>query len=255
MRESKTIYEVEEIGDVIDYLCSEKTINDITETAGISTISVSSLIIIQSYKVMTLKTGQIVTLNNINYPVLSVNYDTNKFTIEATGLFTTLLVSPFTKTLLVTKWNLAINYLFGTRMEINDVLNTASKDPDQKLIRFPLVWLFVNNKREHNFNTPSDFNANLNFAFVQLTNRNYKADDRLTHVFKPILQPIVELFLEALISPYFSYMFWKDTDWLNYTDVFRYFYGSSDKQQQVLDAPTDAIELSLDLAFARQYSI
>lgn len=254
MRESKTIYEVEEIEDVIDYLRSEKNILDIAETSGISTISVSSLIILESYKVISLKVGQIVTLNKINYPVLAIDEKLKTFNISATGLFTTLLVSPFTKTLLVTKWNLALNYLYGTRMEINEILDNASKDPDQKLIRFPLVWMFVNNKRDHKMNTPFDFEASLQFAFVHLSKVKYRADDRLTYVFKPVLQPIVDLFLEALQSPYFAYMFWKDTDYLNYTDIYRYFYGSSDKNMQVLDAPTDAIELSLDLAFARQYN-
>lgn len=253
MRESKTIYESEQIEDVIDYLRSEKTIVNITEANGISTIFGESLVLLNSYKIISLKAGQIISINKINYSVIAINSENNSFTISATGLFSTLAVSPFTKTLLSTKWNLSINFLFGTRLEINSILDSAIKDPDQKMIRFPLIWLFVNNKRDHKMDTPFDFNANLQFAFVHITQKEYRASERLTNVFKPILQPLVDLFLEALISTYFSYMFWKENDYINYTDVYRYFYGSSDKNQQVLDAPTDAIELNLDLSFARQY--
>jgi hypothetical protein len=40
---------------------------------------------------------------------------------------------------------------------------------------------------------------------------------------------------------------------LKYKEYFRYFYGSSDKNQMVLEAPTDAIEVDLDITFQNQY--
>jgi hypothetical protein len=39
----------------------------------------------------------------------------------------------------------------------------------------------------------------------------------------------------------------------NFKRYYRYFYGSSDKNASVLDACTDAIEISLDVDFRKQY--
>ena len=90
-------------------------------------------------------------------------------------------------------------------------------------------------------------------AFVHLSKADYRADYRLDYVFKKVLQPLETLFLETIQSPYFSRVFnWEYTQ-LEYKDYYRYFYGSSDKNQMVLDAPTDAIEIDLDVIFQNQY--
>jgi len=79
------------------------------------------------------------------------------------------------------------------------------------------------------------------------------ADYRKENIFKKVLVPLERLFLEAIQSPYFSGVFNWEYEKLNYSDYFRYFYGSSDKNQMVLDAPTDAIEIDLDVIFQNQY--
>jgi hypothetical protein len=86
-----------------------------------------------------------------------------------------------------------------------------------------------------------------------MSGANMRANDRLENVFKPVLDPLKVLFLETIKSAYFSYMFnWEFMNF-TYTDFFWYFYGSTDKNQQVLDSVTDAIEVDIPLLFNNQY--
>jgi hypothetical protein len=256
MNKEKTIYEVEEIGTIINYMKAEKTITDISETNGISTISSNSLLLLHSYYDIYLQVGQLVTINKINYPFLSVDLINKTFTISATGLYTLSSGQNPVKTLIVTKWNLAINYLYGTRSEINEILLSAEKDPEQKLSLFPLVWLFVNNEEDHNPELTIDLKTNLKYSIVHLSNSNYRAHDRLDGIFKPVLQPLWELLFETMKSPFFTYMLKFETgnkENTKYKKYKRFFYGSSDKTGSVLTCPTDAIEISIDLNFLKQY--
>lgn len=242
------IYEPDEIKAVFTFIKTPKTITDITENAGISTIFTSSLVLLNDVQKIYLQAGQIVTLNSINYEVLSVG--TGQFTISATDLYTLDYLN--NKQLLVTEWNLAVNFKFGTRIEVNGILDTESKDTSKKLMRFPLVWLFINEGREHD-SLDYDYKTSLKMAFVHLSEVKYTAQQRLDNVFKKVLQPLESLFLATIQSPYFSDKFNFEYEKLTYTDYYRYFYGSSDKNKTVLDAPTDAIELDLDLNFQNQY--
>jgi hypothetical protein len=252
MTRKTDIYEPEQIKAVIDFLKTEKNIIDITENAGISTITTDSLVLLRAIEPIYLQVGIIITIGTINYQVKTVDLKGLKFTIEAIGLFTTLSVAPFTKTLLVTKWNLAINYKFGSRIEINELLDLESTDPATKMARFPMIWLFINEKRSHD-NEDFDYKTRLKLAFVGLSEATYRAQERLDNTIKPVLQPLETLFLETITSTFFTYMFnWEFTK-LKYDDYYRYFYGSSDKNQMVLNAATDAIEIDLDITFQNQY--
>ena len=252
MNRRTDIFEADEIEAVFDFLTKEKTISDITESLGISTIYSNSVILLDIIDKIYLQAGQIVTLNKINYQVLTVDISAKKFTITASGLYhmSTDLIP--VKILDVTKWNLAINFKFGSRNEINKLLDIENKDINKKQIRFPLAWLFINESRDHD-SLEYDYKTGLKLAFVHLTNVEYTAEQRLDNVFKKVLQPLETLFLETIRSPYFSRVFnWEYME-LSYKDYYRYFYGSSDKNQMVLTAPTDAIEIDLDVIFQNQY--
>ena len=242
------IYEPDEINAVFTFIKTVKTITDITENAGISTITTDSLVLLNDVQKIYLQAGQIVTLNSINYEVLTVG--TGQFTISAVDLYTLDYLG--NKQLLVTEWNLAVNFKFGSRIEINELLNNESKDTSKKLMRFPLVWLFINEGREHD-SLDYDYKTSLKMAFVHLSEVKYTAQQRLDNVFKKVLQPLESLFLATIQSPYFSTKFNFEYETLTFTDYYRYFYGSSDKNKTVLNAPTDAIELDLDLNFQNQY--
>lgn len=239
MNRKNDVYEADEIKAVCDFLKTEKNITGISETSGVTTITTNSLVLLNIVCPIYLQTGQIVTINSINYQVSNVNQTLLTFDIEATNL-------------VATKWNLAINFKFGTRIEINQILDTESKDSTKKNIRFPLIWLFVNESRDHD-SIEYDYKTNLKMAIVHLSRPEYKAEYRKDNIFKKILQPLETLLLEAIRSPYFSEVFnWEYMEF-KYIDYYRYFYGSSDKNERVFDAVTDAIEVDLDITFQNQY--
>lgn len=231
------IYEPDEISSVIAAMQTEHPILSVSENGGVSTITTNNIVLLDGQAPIALQAGQIVTIGTTNYEVLAVT--TNTFNITATGITDT-------------DWKLAVNFMFGSRIEINQMLANYSKDDDKKLIRFPLIWLFINNERVHDSNT-YDFRTTLQFAIVHLTSKGYRANDRLTNVFKKVLQPLSKLFLETIHSTQFRGVFAFPNMINDYSDWYRYFYGSSDLNKQVLDATTDAIELSVDLTFVKQY--
>lgn len=239
MNRKKTIYEPDEVKAVFDFLKTAKTISNITEAVGISTITTNSLILLEIQYPVFLKNGQIVTINHVNYQVSNISYTNRTFDIEAIGL-------------VATSWHLACEFKFGSRMEINQILDIESKDSDKRNMRYPFAWLFINESRNHD-SLEYDFKTGLKMAFVHLSKAEYKAEYRKENIFKPVLVPLAEMFMEAIQSSYFSRVFSFEYTELNYNEYFRYFYGSADKNKMVLNAPTDAIEIDFDVIFQNQY--
>jgi hypothetical protein len=249
----KDIFEADEIKKVIDFLKVEKTITNITESSGISTIYSSSLILLNDNAIIYLIAGQVITINKVNYEVIAVNLTNNTFTITATGLFHMTTGTPSVKVLDVTKWNIAINFKVGSRIEINELLALEQSNPDYKLQRFPLIWLFIN-ESEKTSGIEFDHKTTLKMAFAHLNNKvNDRVLGRIDNSLETILQPLLTLFEATIRSPYFSRVF--SWDYMEYdkTKYNRFFYGSSDKNEMVLTSPTDAIEVEIDLTFQNQY--
>jgi hypothetical protein len=233
------IFEQDEVKKVIDYLKTEKNITSITESGSVSTIETNTLLLLNDVSPIYLQSGQIVTISGVNYTVSNVNQTLKTFDIEATGLT-------------AHKWNLAINYKFGTRTEINEILAIEAKN--QVLSRFPLIWLFPNEAREHD-STEYDFRTGLKMSFVGMSKVEYRAEQRKELNLKPVIMPLVRVFIACIENTLFSHIFFTgyENEKLKYTEYVRYFYGSSDKNEMVLTAPTDAIEVDLDISFQNQY--
>jgi hypothetical protein len=232
-------YESDEIKAVFTFLKTAKTITGLSETGGVTTITSNSLVLLAVEEPIYLKTGQYVTISNVNYQVSNVNLDLKTFDI--TGI-----------NIIATSWNLAINFQFGSMIEVNQILAEQREQSTAKNNRFPLVWMFINEGRDHE-NTLIDFETNIKLAFVGLSQAGWKAQQRLDSNMKLVLQPLLTLFLEAVQSPFFSTVFDNEYKTLKYKDFYRYFYGSSDKSKSIFDDPTDAIEIDLSLTFKKKY--
>ncbi len=89
---------------------------------------------------------------------------------------------------------------------------------------------------------------------MQISKSEYKAEFREENIFKPVLAPLVQMFIELIQSSYFSKIFSFEYTKLNYDEYYRFFYGSADKDQMVFNAPTDAIEIDFDVIFQNQYN-
>jgi len=79
------IYEPDQIKAVFTFLKAEKTITDITEAGIYSTIYTDSLVLLNEVVPIYLKVGQIITIDKVNYPVITVDLKLKCFTIEKTN--------------------------------------------------------------------------------------------------------------------------------------------------------------------------
>lgn len=252
MNQRIDIYEHEQIKAVIDFMKAEKNISDISEANGISTITTNSLCLLYEVDSIYLQAGQIVTLGSINYQVLTVNLKSLQFTITASGLYHMSTDPIPVKVLDVTKWNLAANFKFGSRTEVNQILNIESKQQLTKETRYPLIWLIVNTPEDSD-SLDFDHKSTLKLVIAHLSQLQLRSNDRLDDIVKKILRPLHTLFIRTIYSPYFSNVFLWEYGKLPNRKYIRYFYGSSDKQESVFDSITDAIECEVDCTFQNQY--
>jgi hypothetical protein len=237
-----TVYPVDQIQSVVNFLTTERDIISISESNGISTVTVQSTLLLQDRDYNYLQAGYYVQIDDINYKVLSV-VDNVSFDITATGLTGT-------------KWSLALEFRPGSRIEVNEMLNIAIQKDEEKLSRFPLLWYIIDSENVSNkaFAPPVDFEANVKLSLTNLTEIEYTASERLENNFKTTLQPYLDLIIKTIRSSYFSNVFFfEDTEVIDYREYYRYFYGSANQNVMVFDSPTDAIEFDINLQFARQY--
>ena len=242
MNKKLEIYEPKEIEKVIDFLTVDRSITSISEVDGISTITVTDTILLYDGNTTYLAPGMYVQIEGVNYKVSNVIANTS-FDITATGLT-------------AGTWSLALEFRFGTRVEVNELLDLASKQQENKLARFPLLWMIIDgsNQKDSNFPPPVDFESTAKFSMINLTKLEYTAEQRLDNNFIPTIQPYVTLFKDALKSAYFNRVFFfENKEFANYQEWYRYFYGSTDKNQMVFEAVTDAIEFQTDLKYNEQF--
>lgn len=134
-------------------------------------------------------------------------------------------------------------YMFGHIQEINSRLVQRTQDPVKRNEKFPLVALRLDN--------PADvedgmLRYNLNIAIIAASSESRNAQERLALTFKPLLNPLYNLFFLALRrSGRFSWETGLDS-YPPHTRVDRYYWGvmsGNTKIKNVLSDPSDAIEL------------
>lgn len=240
IKNKRIVYEIDEVRKVLDFMKADKNIISIQEDGDYSVITTDSLVLLKERTNVFLSDFQIITIGTNNYQVFDVNNKNKTFKIFASNLT-------------ATKWHLAINYKFGSLSEINNMLNVESKDVEKNMIRFPMVWLFANEKREHN-NLDFDFTTTLKLSFVNISNLNWKVEDRLNENIKKAIMPLVDLFLRTITSVHFADVFTYKYEELSFNEYIRYFYGSADKSASLLSTITDAVELEINnLTFENQF--
>lgn len=138
-------------------------------------------------------------------------------------------------------------YMFGHIVEINNRLVTKGNDSANKSKRYPLVALKLDIPEKQ---VGSVTMYNLNIAILMWTNENYNAEQRLENVYKPILYPLYDLFVESLKNS--GFMWEGDRSKPPHTKIDRYYYGKSETAgtvknvKKIFTDPLDGIEL-LDL--------
>lgn len=236
----KSLQITNELSDIITRMKLPFVINSVNEAGGVSTINSETVTIFDNLdKVMILKEGMIITINNINYPVSNIinSPSIKSFDIEASDLT-------------ATEWNIAANYKPGTRREINQILSQDASSLD----RFPLIWLITPTAKPDKFQEYLDFTVDLVLVFAHKANKTDRTQKRIDENISPVIQPLLDLFNLWLQSSDFNYMleFFGHGKAIDYEMNNFAYYGNNEKGV-FTSISTDAIEVNYELNFKEQY--
>lgn len=178
----------------VDRTYFEDIFEDLVDTIRpIGTITSSTEVSSGNYTVLstnTLREDEKISIDSIDYKISSV--DENGFSFEAgTGLDFTGL-----------SWKALAPYaMYGHAREISTRLDLKTKDSIEKWEKFPLIWLITDLKESSGDNYNYLYSIDKpRFFIVNDTDKDYTSPERLTNNFKPILQPIYENFLQAILD-------------------------------------------------------
>lgn len=136
-------------------------------------------------------------------------------------------------------------FMYGHRLELNNRIKSLDNKKGLKYKKYPAILLRMDYEEDFE-NGLMKASPGLNIAIVHMTNRDYNAEERDKHIFKPILFPLYEQFMNAIKThPGLSW----DADWKGWpkhTKVDRPYYGTNTEEQNVknfFSDPLDAIEI------------
>lgn len=92
-----------------------------------------------------------------------------------------------------------LNYKYGYIDELNEMMLQWAKDPTSVVLKFPILWLeqpYIIDRRLRGETVYGK--VNLRLFIIQQTDANYKAIDRMTNVYKPIIYPIYRSLLKQI---------------------------------------------------------
>lgn len=92
----------------------------------------------------------------------------------------------------------AVNYLHGHPIEIIETLGQKDKSATLRFQKYPLVALFQDFSEDHG-TIGLDSTVSLNIIIARATKPAYKADERYTENFKPVLYPIYQELLQQIV--------------------------------------------------------
>lgn len=134
-----------------------------------------------------------------------------------------------------------INYQYGYIRELDQTINQMqAADESKSLAAYPILWLMQPFVIQRGIAGAFGRVSDLRLFIINKTDPNWKAKDRMTNNYKPILYPIYrELINQLANTPEISYKPVETRDH-SFSDI--YYWGSS--QESVLTNPVDVIEVS-----------
>lgn len=243
MSNTQTIYLEDVISNVVDAMKSSGTIISAAETApdsGIWLITVSNTGNLQdNFKVL---------IESKYYRVSDVTDTTFKISSseDLSGLATKA-------------WIMYFNYLFGHKIEVTKIQDQLSSNEIDNA-KFDLIWLMTDITRKRPLKKTNIYRSiDFFMAFVTDSEINFNqinqvqvtSSVRLEQKFKSILMPIIDLFFDKLEVS--QEIILNPGEQVSSDEVMRYFYGSQKTDENVLNEPTDAVELKLSLKLNKQF--
>jgi len=142
-------------------------------------------------------------------------------------------------TKVATELAIDVFYFFGHLKEVTARLQELANSTTNKGKAFPCVILFTDIPIRQNQPQGTYGTANLNLIIANYTQQNYTAQQRLDNVFKPVLYPIKREFMKQF-ERHLQFTFPGE---LAYTEIDRYFYGSSMNDKNAFNDHIDCIEI------------
>lgn len=132
----------------------------------------------------------------------------------------------------------AVSFMYGKSTEFVETIMQMDKAASSKYRIWPLIMLFTDITTVTNNRSGSYSECSLQMALAYPTSHTYKADERYTKSYEPILYPLWRRLIQEIAeSGCFAVMSEKD---IEYTKYDRLYWG---KQGNTLSAVVDAIEL------------
>lgn len=131
-----------------------------------------------------------------------------------------------------------LNYQYGYVEELNQTLKQWEEAPTKFALKFPLVWL------AEPYNTLRGEvgiygSAEPSLYIINSTTKEWKAEDRMTNNYKPILYPIYREILNQVVkSPVFDHVL---VESIGHTVTKGYYWGEN--QQSVLNDAVDCLKV------------
>jgi hypothetical protein len=120
----------------------------------------------------------------------------------------------------------APTFVYGDMNEVVQKIHLLSQTPALNAARYPLIAMFTDVTEQKG--NQAGIQASITIAhilFVHVTIKNYHAEQRKEKVFKPVLQPMYELFLQKLAeSTAVQSIDWKQ---IKHNKTDRYSWGKS----------------------------
>lgn len=136
---------------------------------------------------------------------------------------------------------LAPYYMHGHPLEIVNILSQKTSHETLKFQKYPLIALF------QDFDEPIEGDGrdvSLNIVICTETKPGFEASERYNETFKPILNPLFDLFIKHLRRSYYLNIL---PDAISYTKTDRVYWGRQGlygSEGNIFDDHIDAIEIS-----------
>lgn len=141
------------------------------------------------------------------------------------------------------KLAMALHFEHGNITEINKTLLEWSEDPIKAPLKFPLVWFFEPYTIRHD-STLSEWGklTDGRILIVKDTLKEWKAEDRLINVFKPVIDPIRrELINQICLNRKLTFV---TPQTLQYEETKRYYFQENGQTRSAFNDIVDAAEIS-----------
>lgn len=140
-----------------------------------------------------------------------------------------------------TAYGSPVYYYHSHPIEMVNTLIEKDQSGEWKLKKYPAIYLYEDIKENHK---PLSITASLHVLILTETKPEYKSSDRDTYIFKPVLLPLFELFIDELMKNKSI-----ENMSLEYEKTNRKFWGS-DNGANVANDFVDAVEIeNLEIEF------